>query len=328
MGELDTKALEARFGDRYRRGEPMSRHTNYRIGGPADHYLEVRDADEAEAALAAFVGAGIPYFILGGGSNLLVSDEGYRGAIVRMAMREVKVEGTRVIADAGAPTGLLSRTAADAGLSGLEWAIGIPGTVGGAVRGNAGSFGGEMKDSIESVEVIVVGDGSVSRETWPKAKCGFSYRTSEMKRMSPAPVILSATFALVPGDKAGIKARMDEVMTKRKAHQPLSLSSAGCVFTNVDLKGDEDLSRLLADTDVPKEFIERKRIPSGWLIQEAGLKGAKVGDARISEEHGNFCVNMGSATADEVAQLVSLVKTRIRDRYGLELKEEIQYLGF
>ena len=306
----------------------MSRHTNYRIGGPADFFVEVRTADEVLQVMTVLVKASEPYFILGGGSNLLVSDAGYRGAVVQLALRGISIEGGQVRAEAGAPTGLLAKSSVEAGLTGLEWAIGIPGTVGGAVRGNAGSFGSEIKDTIESVEVLVITDGKVSRETWPAAKCEFGYRDSLLKRLDPAPIVLAATFALEPGDKEKSKARMAEIMAKRKAHQPLSLSSAGCVFKNIDLKGDEDLSKLKRDADIPEQFLAKKRIPSGWLIEQAGLKGAAVGQAKISDEHGNFCVNIGSATASDVVALVSLVKTKIRDAYGLELEEEIQYLGF
>lgn len=315
-------------GERLLLNEPLSRHVNFRIGGPADFFVEAKTKDEIAELLRVIIENKQKYFILGGGANLLVADQGFRGLVIKIACREFSFHDNRLTADSGAPMSLLAREAANRGLVGIEWAIGIPGTLGGAVRGNAGSFNGEIKDSIESVEALFAEDNRIERRWLKRDECGFGYRDSIFKRIEPAPVILSADFALKNGKAEEIMARQSEIMEKRKGHQPLNFSSAGCVFKNIELTGAEDLSKLKQDADIPENFIAKKRIPAGWLIEQAGLKGTSVGQARVSDEHGNFCLNMAQATAAEVVELVSLVKTRIRDRYGLELKEEIQYLGF
>lgn len=319
-------------GDRLLLNEPMSRHTNFRIGGPADRYVEVQTREEAVAALQLFAASGTPYFVLGGGSNILVADSGYRGTIVQMALRKHKISGQTVMAEAGVLSAFLARASVEAGLIGFEWAIGLPGTIGGAVRGNAGCYGGEMKDVVRSVEVLLVKDGGgaagVEREEWDARRCAFGYRDSVFKRLDHQPIILSATLAFGKGDVLTAKRRMQEIIAVRKEKQPLESSSAGCIFKNLELRGGEDLSKLKKDTDIPEEFLKKRRIGAGWLIEQAGLKGFSVGDARISERHGNFCVNSGQATAGQVVELISAAKMRVRNAYGLELEEEIVYLGF
>jgi UDP-N-acetylmuramate dehydrogenase len=325
--------LQSIVGNRLLLNEPMAKHTNFRIGGPADRFVVVQSREEAVAVLHVLVQSETPYAVLGGGSNMLVADAGFRGTVVQVALRQHEIRGETVVAEAGVLSAFLARATVDAGLSGFAWAIGLPGTIGGAIRGNAGCYGGEMKDHITSVEVLLVKDPGtgavgVEREEWSPAQCAFAYRDSAFKHTEPAPLILSATMHLPQGDMVVGKALMQEIIAKRKEKQPLENSSAGCIFKNLTLRGDEDLSALEKDADIPQAVLDRGQIPIGWLIEQAGLKGFAIGNAQISEKHGNFCVNTGTATADQVVQLIAAVKTRIRDIYGLQIQEEIQYLGF
>lgn len=323
----DSRAeLAARFGDRLKQDEPLAKHVNFRIGGPADAYLEAKTADEAVEAIRIARTNRMPWVVIGGGSNVLVSDAGFRGLVIQTVFRGWRQEGNRVTADAGVLSVFLARATVDAGLTGFEWAIGLPGTVGGAVRGNAGCFGGEMKDSVETVRIYDPGADAERLMTW--AECKFGYRDSIIKHMQPAPVVLDVTLALAPGDKKAGKARLDEIIRARKEKQPQGASSAGCMFKNVALNGKEDLWKLRQETDIPSEFMEAKSIPAGWLIDQADLKGTKVGDAEVSDKHGNFCLNRGSATADQVVQLTALIKSNIRNRFGVQLEEEVQLIGF
>lgn len=318
--------LVARFGDRLKKDEPLAKHVNFRIGGPADAYLEAKTTDDAIAAIRIARSRKTPWVVIGGGSNVLVADAGFRGLVVQTAFRGWRQEGNRVTADAGVLSAFLARATVDAGLTGLEWAIGLPGTVGGAVRGNAGCFGGETKDNVETVRIYDPGADAERLMTW--AECKFKYRDSIMKHMNPPPVVLDVTFTLAPGDKKADKARLDEIVRTRKEKQPQDASSAGCMFKNVVLNGKEDLWKLRQETDIPSDFMEEKSIAAGWLIDQADLKGTKIGDAEVSDKHGNFCLNRGNATADQVIQLVSLIKTKVRNRFGVQLEEEVQLIGF
>ncbi len=301
-----TVALRAVFGPRLKENEPLAKYVNFRIGGPARWVVEAKTEGEIVEALRIAKDAGVPTFILGGGSNTLPSDQGFDGLVVKIALRSFSITpssqegagGSLVRADAGAMSAGLARATAEAGLAGLEWMISLPGTVGGAVRGNAGCFGGEVKDNLVSARILRGGQiTDVSA-----ADCAFGYRDSAFKRTDD--VILSATFALSPGIPTVLKAKMEEQLAKRKASQPTNAGSAGCVFKNPPGQS------------------------AGRLVDEAALKGQTIGDAEISTAHGNFIVNKGHATADQVVQLVALAKTRVRDRFGIQLQEEIQYLGF
>jgi UDP-N-acetylmuramate dehydrogenase len=300
--------------------EPLSKHTNFRIGGPARWFVEVRSEDELREAIAFSRQQGVPFAVLGGGSNTLAADEGHPGVVIKIVMRGVKIDGTTVTADAGAMSAAVARQTADAGLQGMEWAISLPGTIGGAVRGNAGCFGGEMKDVVQSVrvlrdmEIIEIGADELR----------FGYRESTIKHSSD--IILSVIMELQPGDRAVLLKKLDDTLAKRKASQPLYAGSAGCIFKNYEAS-EEDLQRLEAKADVlPPEMKTSRRISAGWLIDKLGLKGTKIGNAQISPEHGNFIVNLGGATASDVMQLIALVKTRARNEFGIQLQEEVQYL--
>jgi len=309
------------FQDRLKENELLSKHTNFRIGGPAKWLVEVKSVDEIIKAIQLAEQNGVKWFVMGGGSNTLASDTGFDGLVIKLAMRGYKIDGTTVIAEAGMPTGALARATAEAGLAGFEWAVTLPGTIGGAVRGNAGCFGSEMKDTVK--EVLVLRDGQ--SVTLSGSELSFGYRDSFFKHSKD--IVLSVTMELLPGDAVVLKQKMDEQIAKRKAAQPFYGGSAGCIFKNYEIK-DNELDRIKQESDIPVEMLDKKQISTGWLIQQMDLKGKQIGGAKISEEHGNFIVNLGDAKADDVMQLISLVKMNARDRFGVQLEEEVEYLGF
>lgn len=303
--------------------EPLSKHTNFRIGGPARWFVEAKSEDELLDAIEFAHERSAPFHVIGGGSNTLASDEGFSGVVIQMAMRGVKIAGTTVVAEAGAMSAAVARQTAEAGLQGMEWAISLPGTIGGAVRGNAGCFGGEMRDTVTSVRLLRDGRAfDVGAE-----ELAFGYRESSIKHSKD--IVLSVTMELKPGDAEALKAKLAATLEKRKASQPLYAGSAGCIFKNYEIGSDEDLQRLESAVDIlTPEMKTSRRVSAGWLIDKLGLKGTRIGQAKISEEHGNFIVNLGGATASDVVQIISLAKTRARSEFGINLQEEVHYLGF
>ncbi|MBI4142880.1 UDP-N-acetylmuramate dehydrogenase [Candidatus Uhrbacteria bacterium] len=316
-------------GLRIREHEPMSRHTNFRIGGPARYYVEARTPEDVRAAVDFARGANASWFVLGGGSNTLVSDVGFDGLVIQTAMRDVRIDGARVVAGAGAITAAVARQAGDAGLTGFEWAVSLPGTIGGAVRGNAGCFGGEMKDVVEHVRVFQVASRESPVVSMTNAECVFRYRHSIFKE-HPEWIVLEATLSLRSGDPVASRAKMEEYLVRRKTKQPLERPSAGCLFTNVlEHELDEPtLARLDAVTDGAWHAVAHDgQIPTGWLVHHVGCAGLRVGNAMISEKHGNFVINLGSATAADVLTLADTVRSRVAETFGITLHEEVQRLG-
>ena len=314
--------LKELFGDRFKENEPLAKHLNFRIGGPAKWFVEVRTIEELQHALSIAKDNGVQTFVLGGGSNTLASDEGFDGLVVKLALRNFQIDGTTVVADAGVISAALARETAKAGLEGFAWAISLPGTIGGGVRGNAGCFGGEMKDVVSKVEVLR--DGAIVEI--PAAEMNFGYRDSAVKHNDD--IVLRAWMELKAGDADVLMQQLADTVEARKSSQPLHAGSAGCIFKNFEFKDVSDVEKLTAAVDVPEAMLENKRISAGWLIDQADLKGTRIGDAQISDEHGNFLINHGKATADEVVQLIAIVKTRLRDQFGVQLQEEVHYLGF
>lgn len=316
-----TQELKNIFQDRLKENEPLSKHTNFRIGGPARWFVEAKGADEIVRAIQLAEQNEIKWLVMGGGSNTLANDSGFDGLVIQLAMRDYKINGSTVVAEAGMPTSALARVTAEAGLAGFEWAVTLPGTIGGAVRGNAGCFGREMKDVVK--EVLTLRDGKPI--VLSVGELAFDYRESFFKHSKD--IILSVTMELSPGDAGVLKVRMDEQIAKRKAAQPFYGGSAGCIFKNYEIK-DQELDRLKQEADIPPEMLAKKQISTGWLIEQMNLKGKQIGGAKISEEHGNFIVNLGAAKADDVIQLISLIKMNARDRFGIQLEEEVEYFGF
>ncbi len=302
-----------------REGVPMARYTTFKIGGPAKYFVPVKSVDELQKAFALAQKHSLNYFVFGGGSNMLVADEGFDGLAIKMEMNAYSVADDTVVVDAGVVTAILTRAAIDAGLTGFEWGIGVPGTVGGAVRGNAGAFGGEMKDVVESVQALV--DGEV--HTFSNAECTFRYRHSIFKENGG--VVLGVTLKLKPDAERGGVKKMMEFLDRRNKTQPKGAASTGCIFKNYEFV---EVNSAWAEKNIPQEFLDKKRISAGWLIEQAGMKGEKVGGAEVSAAHGNFIVNSGHATAADVRALIANSKEKVAEKFGIDLEEEIQYIGF
>jgi UDP-N-acetylmuramate dehydrogenase len=305
------------------RDEPMAKHTNFRIGGPARLYVVAQNEDTLIRAIQAAQALNIPWFVFGGGSNLLVSDNGFEGLVIQTALRDLEVNGDHVRAGCGVITALAARKAVDAALTGFEWAIGVPGTIGGALYGNAGCYGGEMKDVVETVLAYRVADGA--RVTYTAAECAFAYRESKFKREPH--VLLGCTLRLAAGDTAVSKKRLQEIVEMRKEKQPLEFSSAGCAFKNTALDPNQ-MADLQRHTQVPQPMVASGIISAGWAVERAGALDLANGGVAVSSKHGNFMINKGGGTAEDVMMLLSRVKTAVRDQLGLLLENEIQFLGF
>lgn len=309
---------------------PLASLTTYRIGGAAEFFLEAKTADEIALAAAAARQSQLPCTLIGGGSNVLISDDGVKGLVIRLNNRDVQVSDETVRVGAGAAAGLVALKSVEAGLTGFEWAAGLPGTIGGAVRGNAGMYGGEMKDAVESVEIWADGE----RRTLDNAACEFGYRDSVFKRQ-PTWVILEVSLRLKPTTEpmAG-KALMRRHLEDKRLKQPIEHYSAGCVFKNWRPESSEQLEALRQALDLNGDEVipvtSQGTVPSGWIIDRAQLKGYRVGHAWVSEKHGNFLVHDGHANASEIIALIAAVKMKVRDMTKgiVNFEEEIQYVGF
>lgn len=280
--------------------EPMSRHTTFRVGGPADFFVTPEAKEEVRDVIRICKEAGMPYYIIGNGSNLLVSDAGYRGVIVQIykEMNEVKVEGDLVKAQAGALLSGIAAKALGAELSGFEFASGIPGTIGGACVMNAGAYGGEMKDVLEFVTVLT-GEGKIIELGRNELELG--YRTSVIAKKGY--IVLGAVLKLERGDGEKIKTYMDELKEKRVTKQPLEYPSAGSTFKR------------------PEGYF------AGKLIEDAGLRGFQVGGAQVSEKHCGFVINRDHATAADIMELMRQVQIRVKENSGVDLEPEVKRLG-
>lgn len=280
--------------------ESMSRHTTFRIGGNADYFVKPGNADEVAAVIAVCREYSIPYFILGNGSNLLVSDDGYRGMIINIMdnMDSVTVDGRIITAQAGAMLVRVSVMARDNALTGLEFASGIPGTIGGAVYMNAGAYGGEMKNVVKTVRAI---DEYGRIYELDSEKMDFSYRHSIVEERKL--IVLEVTLELEHGSREAIDDRMKELAEARRSKQPLEYPSAGSTFKR------------------PEGYF------AGKLIMDAGLRGYSVGGAQVAEKHCGFVINKGGATASDVVELIRDVQHDVDDKFGVTLEPEVKMLG-
>ena len=280
--------------------EPMSRHTTFRIGGNADYFVKPGNADEVAAVIAVCREYNIPYFILGNGSNLLVSDDGYRGMIINIMdnMDSVTVDGRIITAQAGAMLVRVSVMARDNALTGLEFASGIQGTIGGAVYMNAGAYGGEMKNVVKTVRAI---DEYGRIYELDSEKMDFSYRHSIVEERKL--IVLEVTLELEHGSREAIDDRMKELAEARRSKQPLEYPSAGSTFKR------------------PEGYF------AGKLIMDAGLRGYSVGGAQVAEKHCGFVINKGGATASDVVELIRDVQHDVDDKFGVTLEPEVKMLG-
>ena len=299
----------------------LAKYTSYKIGGPAKYFFIAQNNEDLVRAVVFAKKCKIPACVLGGASNVLISDYGFNGLVIINKAKDIIFKSdNRVVADAGVILMVLVNQTIKKGLVGLEWAAGIPGTVGGAVRGNAGAFRSETADNLIGVEIM---RGS-KQFILSKEQCQFGYRDSIFKHNND--LIISAEFQLTPGDSAKAKARLLEILAKRRAGQPLQYGSAGSVFKNVLINAD---NQNLADEikDLPQEYREFKKIPAAWLIEQCGLKGKQIGQAQISDMHANFIINLKGATAKDVKALIEEIKAEVKAKFGFKMEEEIQYLG-
>jgi UDP-N-acetylmuramate dehydrogenase len=302
-------ALREAFGDRAARDAPLAPLTTFRVGGPADWLVETRSSEELRLALSLARRASIPVTILGGGSNVLIADTGVRGLVIRPRGGAITQSGAeRVTADAAVTINGLVRWTITHGLAGLEAWAGTPGTVGGAVHGNA-HFSGRLIGDIVTSVTLTDRAGEVSEV--PAASLGFGYDRSRLQETGE--VLLSATFRVSPGDPAELRKTARASLAFRKRTQPLESPSAGCIFQNPDPQRDR----------VPEGIPAS----AGALVDRAGLKDVALGGARVSPTHGNFIVNDGGATADDIRRLIVRCRDEVRRKFGVELREEIVYLG-
>ena len=286
--------------DRILMEEPMKKHTTFRLGGPADFFLCPSDVNQIPEIIHICREEGIPWFVLGNGSNLLVSDQGYRGVVIQIYknMKQITVEGTRIYAQAGALLSAVSKKAMEAGLTGMEFASGIPGTLGGAAVMNAGAYGGEMKDILVSVTVLT---DEGEQKVLKVEDLNLGYRTSVIKEKGY--IVLDVVLQLQVGDRDAIRNRMEELKVQRVTKQPLEYPSAGSTFKR------------------PEGYF------AGKLIEDAGLRGYRVGGAQVSEKHCGFVINTGDATTSDVVQLIHDVQNIIWNKFKIKLEPEVKFLG-
>ena len=281
-------------------GEPLCNHTTFRVGGKADAFLSVRNEEQIKKAIILCKEYGVPFLILGNGSNLLVSDEGYRGMVILVGkdMADILVDGNRITALSGATLGSVAQTAAKNSLGGMEFASGIPGTIGGAVVMNAGAYDGEMKMVVEEVRVMSQ-EGDIF--TLTNEELDFSYRNSRVKKEKL--IVLSVTLLLSPNNREAIIEKMNDFAARRREKQPLEYPSAGSTFKR------------------PEGMF------AGKLIMDAGLRGYSVGDAQVSEKHCGFVINKGNASAKEINRLIYDVQEKVKESFGVTLEPEVIFIG-
>jgi UDP-N-acetylmuramate dehydrogenase len=306
----------------------LKNFTTFRIGGKAKYFFLAKSKEDLIKAILLAKKFNLPFFILGGGSNLLVSDKGYNGIVIRFQISNFRFQKNKIIAGAGTPLAILVSEATKNSLTGLEWAAGIPGTVGGAIWGNAGAFGKSMADVVKEVEVLDTKD--LRFKIYDFKKCKFGYRDSIFKHKKNL-IILSAVLRLKKGKGKEIERKIRENLNYRKQTQPLNFPSAGSVFKNVKFTNLHKFTSNITNKKIREicgRFEDIREIPAGWLIEKCGLKGKMIGKAKISEKHANFIVNLGGAKAKDVKKLIDFTKKKVKKIFGITLEEEIQYLGF
>ncbi len=304
--ELDGKVIE---------NEPLANYTTFKIGGPAQYFFTAENLTDLIKAIKSVKKLNLPYFILGRGSNLLVSDKGFKGLIIRVINDRLEIRDNRIRSETGVDLGKLVREATNVSLSGLEFLAGIPGTVGAAVYGNAGAFGKSTADVLISAEILTK-DNKVRKveNKW----FNFRYRDSRLK--DSGEIVLRAEFQLKKSNKEEIKKTINEILKIRKEKIP-PYASAGSIFKNIELRTlNEKLKTLF------QEKAKGGKVATGFLIDQCGLKGTKIGRAEISKQHANFIINRNGAKAKDVLELIKLIKKKVYDKFGIKLKEEVKIL--
>jgi UDP-N-acetylmuramate dehydrogenase len=302
---------------------PLANHTTFRIGGPARYFFVAKSKEEFLEALNWAKENNLPYFMLGGGSNLLVSESGFDGLVIKIKNGKLKIKNYNVkfkiiLAEAGAPLALLVVQSLENGLIGLEWAAGIPGTLGGAICGNAGAYRHSISEAVESVEVFNAKDQEI--QSYSHKQCEFGYRESIFKKNQNL-IILTAKLKLGKGDTARAQNFVQECLATRKNKIP-SFPSAGSIFKNIEFGWQSENFKKL----IPAEQIKGGMVAVGYLIEQCGLKGRQAGGAQISTQHANFIVNVISAKAADVLELINLCQESVKEKFGIELEKEIRIL--
>jgi UDP-N-acetylmuramate dehydrogenase len=302
-----------------RRNEPIAPYTRFAIGGPAALLCESADEDAFSAALALCHELRVPTTVIGGGSNLVVADEGYRGVVLRFTGAEIEVDDNVLRAQAGGSLQAAVDRSIAAGLSGIHTMTGVPGSVGGAVYGNAGAYGHSMEEVVRSVHFT---DGRAQR-TFTNAQCEFRYRDSIFKRHKGW-IVLSAELHLIPAPAADLRRVADEIRAVRDAKYPPDMRCAGSIFKNLfvtDLPAN-------VQAQVPANLIRDGKVPSAWFLEQAGVKGLRRGDIQVADYHANLIYNDGHGTARDLVTVIEEVKDRVRAKFGFAPEEEVQYVGF
>ena len=306
-------------GVRIERDAPLSQYTRFGLGGPAAMLIDA----ETEAALCRVIpeveASGIPFVVIGGGSNLVCADAGYGGVVIRYTAKNIRLDGTRIAAESGADLQGLVDFSIDHGLSGIHTMTGIPGWVGGAVYGNAGAYGRSTHENIVGVRFF---DGSGTRE-FSNGECGFRYRHSRFKD-NKRWIVLSSDWELQPGDAAALRVQADEILAVRNTKYPPTMKCAGSIFKNLLLAElPEAVQR-----DVNPKVVREGKVPSAYFLEQVGAKGMKNGDIHVADYHANLIYNAGHGTATEVREVVDDLKERVRSKFGFDVEEEVQYVGF
>jgi UDP-N-acetylmuramate dehydrogenase len=299
------------------RDEPLAPHTRFGIGGPADLYVEATDPTHFAEALRIAESAGLQTMVIGAGSNLIVSDEGFRGVILKLVNNQISAEGTTVHVDAGAVLQHLVDFTVDRGLKGLETMTGIPGFVGAAIYGNAGAYGHSIQEIVRSVRFF---DGAESR-CFTNAECEFHYRESIFKRHKEW-IVVSAELALQPGDGTE-RATAGRILATRNKKYPPAMKCAGSIFKNYLLAG---LPKPVAE-QVPANVVIEGKVPSAWFLEQVGAKGMRKGDIQVADYHANLIYNDGHGTAQDLTAVIRELKHRVESRFQMPLEEEVQYVG-
>lgn len=302
----------------------LADYTTFKIGGMCEHFFEVSVLEELQYAIFYANKNNLPYIVLGGGSNVLFDDAGYKGVVIKLNMKEFSINDCILKTQAGAKMSEVVICAVENGYSGIEWASGLPGSMGGAVRGNAGAFGGCVADNVIKVTYL---DEKEKIRTIGASKCGFGYRDSMFKHIRRF-VILEAEFMLNKDKTAEeLKSKFEKYVNYRNTNHPLDYPSAGSVFKNIEDK--KEVSLCLKINPRMNEFLKKwqGKISSAYIIEDCNLKGVRIGGARISEKHANFIVNENNALSDDVKKLIKTVIEKVREKYGITLKPEIMIIS-
>lgn len=321
----------------------LKNYTTFKIGGPAKYFFIAKTKTDLILAIKMARKNSLPFFVLGKGSNILVSDEGFDGIAIKMKNEKLKIKNYnskfKIFCESGMPLAKLVSKSLQIGATGLEWAMGIPGTVGGAIRGNAGAFGGSIGKLVKTVNVLnsenlktkifknkdYDSPSASSRKAGPY--CKFGYRDSIFKSKKNL-IILSCEIQLEKSNKKIIQKKIKEYLARRKESQPLNFLSAGSTFKNFTPHRKEFYGAGPKSLKELKKFKKIGIIPAGYLIEKCGLKGKKIGNAKISEKQANFIINLGNGKAKDVIKLIKLIKKEVKNKFKINLEEEIQLLGF